>query len=124
MDLLWSDPTESEDEMGIVPHSEREPAYSIVKYGPDRIEKFLQTNHHQLILRSHGLVQNGFSKFADGQLITINSCTNYCNSYNNDACFFVIQKQFEITPKVIQPLAQSNQYWDEDQKRPPSPSTP
>ncbi len=52
----------------------------MVKFGADRVEKFLKANHHSLILRSHGITQQGFEKFgADGSLITINSFTNYCN---------------------------------------------
>ena len=39
MDLLWSDPTDHEDELGVVPNLEWDPSQSwnIVKYGPDRI---------------------------------------------------------------------------------------
>lgn len=92
MDLLWSDPTDHEEELGVVANLERDPTqvWNIVKYGPDRIDKFLKTNFHSVILRSHGIAQQGYEKFADGNLITINSFTNYCNWLNNDACFFVV----------------------------------
>ena len=67
MDLLWSDPTDHEDETGVVQNTERDPtgSLSIVKFGPDRIEKFLKTNYHSLILRSHGIAKAGFEKFAE-----------------------------------------------------------
>ncbi len=55
MDLLWSDPTDNTDETGIVANTDRDPSGSmnIVKFGQDRIEKFLKSNYHSLILRSH-----------------------------------------------------------------------
>ena len=54
VDLLWSDPTDN-GEPGIQAHQERDPngAGSIVKFGPDRVEKFLKTNNLSLIIRSH-----------------------------------------------------------------------
>lgn len=57
MDLLWSDPTDHEEELGVVANLERDPTQvrNIVKYGPDRIDKFLKTNFHSVILRSHGI---------------------------------------------------------------------
>jgi len=93
-----------------------------VKFGPDRIEKFLKTTYHSLILRSHGITKAGFEKFADAQLITINSFTNYCNTLGNDGCFIVVQKKFEVTPKIIKPLKDSGKYWMSEQTRPLSPN--
>lgn len=124
MDLLWSDPAEPDEDRGVSPHLERDPKrdLGITKFGSDRIEKFLKTNEFSLILRSHNSVPHGFEKFADDQLITINSCTNYCNKMGNDAAFFVVQKKFEITPKVIKPLKDSEKLWLPEQKRDPSPS--
>lgn len=68
VDILWSDPTLNEDESGIVPNTERDPKglMNVVKYGPDRVEKFLKNNNHQLIIRSHQVEKAGFGKFADG----------------------------------------------------------
>lgn len=103
--------------MGIVQNSERDPGgkRNLVKFGPDRIDKFLKANYHYIILRSHDIISAGYSKFADGQCISINSCTNY-NNYNNDAGFFVVQKKFEMTPKIIRPLKDSGKYWLSEQK--------
>lgn len=118
IDLLWSEPTDSEDQLGIVNNTERDPAgkRNMVKYGPDRIEKFLKTNLHYIILRSHDIIKEGYTKFADGQCITINSCTDYMNQYNNHAGFFVVQKKFEMTPKIIKPLSDSSKYWQSEAK--------
>mmetsp|Transcript_10456 Transcript_10456/g.11930 ORF Transcript_10456/g.11930 Transcript_10456/m.11930 type:complete len:226 (+) Transcript_10456:1173-1850(+) len=75
VDLLWSEPTDSDTEMGVVSNSERDTTgkRNLVKFGPDRVEKFLKTNYHFMILRSHDIVSGGYSKFADGNCITINS---------------------------------------------------
>jgi len=118
VDLIWSEPTDSESETGIVQNTERDPTgkRNIVKFGPDRIDKFLKANYHYIILRSHDIVKSGYSKFADGQCITINSCTDYVGTYNNDAGFFVVQKKFEMTPKIIRPLKSSEKYWLAEQK--------
>jgi protein phosphatase len=55
VDLLWSDPTDNEEEMGIHPNQIRDPLgqNNIMKFGPDRVEKFLKTNNMSMILRSH-----------------------------------------------------------------------
>jgi diadenosine tetraphosphatase ApaH/serine/threonine PP2A family protein phosphatase len=118
VDLLWSEPTGSDTEMGIVKNTERDPSgkRNLVKFGPDRVEKFLKSNMHYIILRAHDIVSGGYSKFADGQCITINSCTNYIGKYNNDAGFFVVQKKFELTPKIIRPLSTIEGNWQTEQK--------
>lgn len=52
---MWSDPTDSEEELGIIPNLVRDPTgqNNIMKFGVDRVEKFLKTNSMSLILRSH-----------------------------------------------------------------------
>lgn len=46
MDLLWSDPCNSEDQMGMHPNTVRDPAKTnnIMSYGADQVEKFLKVN--------------------------------------------------------------------------------
>ena len=43
VDILWSDPTENDQEYGIQPNYVRDPSGSgnIVKFGPDRVKQFL-----------------------------------------------------------------------------------
>ncbi len=55
IDLLWSDPTDKEEDYGIIANLERDPQGSnnITKFGPDRVEKFLKANNLSMILRSH-----------------------------------------------------------------------
>jgi hypothetical protein len=33
------------------------------------------------------------------------------NKFNNDAGFFVVQKRFEMTPKIIRPLKDFGKNW-------------
>eukprot|EP00330_Aristerostoma_sp_ATCC50986_P005592 CAMPEP_0114587074 /NCGR_PEP_ID=MMETSP0125-20121206/10129_1 /TAXON_ID=485358 ORGANISM="Aristerostoma sp., Strain ATCC 50986" /NCGR_SAMPLE_ID=MMETSP0125 /ASSEMBLY_ACC=CAM_ASM_000245 /LENGTH=216 /DNA_ID=CAMNT_0001782811 /DNA_START=1577 /DNA_END=2227 /DNA_ORIENTATION=+ len=44
VDILWSDPTDSDTELGIQQNTIRDPGGTgnIVKFGPDRVQKFLQ----------------------------------------------------------------------------------
>lgn len=68
VDLLWSDPMDSEEEMGIAPNLTRDPLgqNNIMKFGPDRVDKFLKNNSLSMILRSHQIVTDGIDRFAQG----------------------------------------------------------
>lgn len=89
----------------VVPNLTRDPlsANNIVKFGVGRVEKFLKANQLSMILRTHQISPEGIDRFAQGQLITINSCTDYCNKFGNDACFIIIQKKIIVSPKIIKP---------------------
>lgn len=124
IDILWSDPSENDKEVGIKSNSIRDPTTSgnIVCFGPDRVEKFLKDNKLELIIRGHECVMDGFERFAKGQLITVFSATDYCGKHKNAGAALVVQKNFEIVPKLIFPIdttAQTN--WIENNKRPPTP---
>jgi hypothetical protein len=92
IDLLWSDPTDSEEELGIQANQVRDPnsQCNISKFGADMVEKFITTNKMAMILRSHQTCPDGIDRFASGQCITITSCTDYGHQYSNDACFLVV----------------------------------
>ena len=49
---------------------------------PDRVTEFCKRNKLQLIIRAHECVMDGFERFAQGQLITLFSATNYCGTQN------------------------------------------
>ena len=97
IDLLWSDPLPKEEETKNEweKNKDRDPDGSrgIVQFGLSRVEKFLKSNNHSLLLRSHQIVPTGYSNY-ESQVISINSCTNYCNEFGNDACFLMVQKKF------------------------------
>uniref|UniRef100_A0A2N9GJU6 Serine/threonine-protein phosphatase n=1 Tax=Fagus sylvatica TaxID=28930 RepID=A0A2N9GJU6_FAGSY len=101
MDLLWSDPTENDSVEGLRPNA-RGPG--LVTFGPDRVTDFCKKNKLQLIVRAHECVMDGFERFAQGQLITLFSATNYCGTANNAGAILVVGRGLVVVPKLIHPL--------------------
>ena len=56
---------------------------SFMSSQPDRVTDFCKRNKLQLIIRAHECVMDGFERFAQGQLITLFSATNYCGEINS-----------------------------------------
>ncbi len=106
LDVLWSDTTGNDEELGIKRDTVRDPnsSGSIYKFGPDRVERFLKTNGLDLLVRAHECVMDGIERFAKGQLITVFSATDYCGKHRNAGAMLVLQKNYEIVPKLIYPL--------------------
>lgn len=127
MDILWSDPTDNDDELGIQPNIQRDSNNygNIVKYGPDIVKSFLQNNGLSYIIRAHECVLDGFERFAGGSLITLFSATDYCRRHNNAGAMIIIKNNFEMVPHLIYPPDGGNKHWIEDEdyykKRPPTP---
>ncbi|CAD2100999.1 protein phosphatase containing kelch-like domains, putative [Plasmodium vinckei lentum] len=127
-DLLWSDPTDNDSVLGTIPNDIRDPDGTghIVKYGPDRVHKFLEDNDLQLIIRAHECVMDGFERFAGGKLITLFSATNYCNSHKNAGALLFIRRDLTVIPKLIYPAKDEVRFfstWDTKmtELRPPTP---
>lgn len=124
IDILWSDPTDNDNELGIQVNNVRDPngTGSIVRFGPDRVEQFLKLNKMSLIIRAHECVMDGFERFAKGQLITLFSATDYCAKHKNAGAILVMQKNYDIVPKLIFPVESGSGNWGESgDKRPPTP---
>ncbi len=127
VDILWSDPTDSDIEVGIQPNVTRDPTGvgNIVKFGPDRVNEFLKNNNLSLILRAHECVMDGFERFAGGQLITVFSATDYCGKHKNAGSILLLTNRFEIKPYLIYPNTIMNRNWDNSEEtlklRPPTP---
>jgi len=113
IDLLWSDPHETEEENGFTHNFNRDPQKqnNIVNFGPDNLNAFFKRNNLNMMIRSHSVCPEGIERYSDN-LITITSCTNHSNIHENDASLLVIQKKLIISPKIIKPLA-STQNWME-----------
>ncbi|XP_023738466.1 serine/threonine-protein phosphatase BSL1 isoform X2 [Lactuca sativa] len=120
MDLLWSDPTENDSVEGLRPNA-RGPG--LVTFGPDRVSDFCKRNKLQLIIRAHECVMDGFERFAQGQLITLFSATNYCGTANNAGAILVIGRGLMIVPKLIHPLPPPLQSPETSPERPPQDDT-
>ena len=97
---------------------------------PDRVVDFCKKNKLQLIIRAHECVMDGFERFAQGQLITLFSATNYCGKHNflqcsalhevvlrsnvtvnmhigtanNAGAILVVGRGLVVVPKLIHPL--------------------
>lgn len=127
VDILWSDPTDSDTETGIQPNTTRDPTGvgNIVKFGPDRVNDFLKNNNLGLIIRAHECVMDGFERFSGGQLITLFSATDYCGKHKNAGAILYLTNKFEIKPYLIYPFDCPNKNWDNSEEamkiRPPTP---
>lgn len=106
MDILWSDPTDNDNEFGIQPNIMRDSRNygNIVKFGPDIVDKFLNTNKLSMIIRAHECVLDGFERFNGGKLITLFSATDYCKRHKNAGAMLIINNNFEIIPHLIYPI--------------------
>lgn len=127
VDILWSDPTENDNELGIHPNSVRDPegTGNIVKFGPDIVKKFLKANNLLKIIRAHECVNDGMERFAGGDLITVFSATNYCGKHKNAGAMLCLKKNYEIMARLIYPQSLATNNWIEDEdmlrNRPPTP---
>ncbi|CAK79408.1 unnamed protein product (macronuclear) [Paramecium tetraurelia] len=105
LELLWSDPCLSEEELENQPNPERDIFQNrqIIRFGTNRVSKFLQENNLNIIIRSHEPTQEGFER-QNNNVITVFSCPDYGpNSQNNKGSMLTISKRGEIIPKVILP---------------------
>ena len=102
VDLLWSDPDDSI--VGVKPHTVRDPKgiRNIVKFGPDRVNQFLQLNNFSKIIRSHEVVMGGFAQISGGDVITLTSATNYCGQTGNLAALCSVNKAMKLKCKGLQ----------------------
>eukprot|EP00398_MALV-I-01_sp_L67-1_P001006 gene1006-245_t len=107
-DLLWSDPSDSDNIKGVSTNETRDPDGTgrIVKFGPDRVEQFLATNNLSMIIRAHECVMDGFERFAGGKLITLFSATDYCGHHKNAGALLFVRRDLTIVPKLIYPVEQ------------------
>lgn len=127
VDILWSDPTDTDQELGIQPNIVRDPngTGNIVKFGPDRVNNFLNQNKLTHILRAHECVMDGFERFANGKLITVFSATDYCGRHKNAGAILILKRNLTIVPKMIYPTENPHRNWIDDEdylkKRPPTP---
>eukprot|EP00931_Biecheleriopsis_adriatica_P020781 TRINITY_DN13787_c0_g1_i5.p1 TRINITY_DN13787_c0_g1~~TRINITY_DN13787_c0_g1_i5.p1 ORF type:complete len:835 (-),score=136.92 TRINITY_DN13787_c0_g1_i5:87-2591(-) len=128
-DLLWSDPSDNDSIGGVTQNETRDPDGTgrIVKFGPDRVESFLEQNKPlSMIIRAHECVMDGFERFANGRLITLFSATDYCGHHKNAGALLFIRRDLTVVPKLIYPVERTATMWDPMvmQQRPPTPPRP
>lgn len=130
LEALWSDPSPNDSIEGFSKNSKRNYGGSsqLIQYGHDKVQEFLGNNGLELIVRSHDNPMEGLQSNPQGNLLSITSCSNYCGTNGNYGCILVVQKTFEITPKLLlPPQDQIIKIWNDDKEllknRPPTPTT-
>jgi serine/threonine-protein phosphatase 5 len=83
-DILWSDP---KDSFGISPS----PRGDTVLFGPDITRQFLERNNLELLMRSHQVVDAGYSVDHDGKCVTVFSAPNYVGKVGNKGAFAIVK---------------------------------
>ena len=91
-DIVWSDPSDDIEEFSPNPRG------SGVLYGPGAIERFLDLNHYQLLIRGHQCTANGVHLFANSMGLTVFSCSDYSITEKNKcgACYVRSLNDIEI----------------------------
>ncbi|KAJ6011031.1 hypothetical protein N7451_002443 [Penicillium sp. IBT 35674x] len=97
-DLLWSDPTDTDEDW--------EPNKRGVSYtfGKKVIINFLQRHDFDLICRGHMMVDDGYEFFQDQILVTLFSAPNYCGEFNNWGAIMTVSDVLTCSFKHLKPL--------------------
>ncbi|KAJ1728481.1 Palmitoyl-protein thioesterase 1, partial [Coemansia sp. Benny D160-2] len=80
---LWSDP---QPQKGRSPN----PRGTVIQYGPDVTKEFCDTNGLTMVIRSHQQMEEGYEIAHDGQMVTVFSAPNYCDSFGNKGAYIRI----------------------------------
>jgi len=96
-DLLWSDPSDGQIDFGA---NDRGVS---VSFGPNVVQKFLQKEGLDLIVRAHQVVEDGYEFFAGRGLVTIFSAPNYCGEFDNAAAVLTIEENLQCSFQVLKP---------------------
>jgi len=102
-DLLWSDPDN-------VPTWIASPRGVGFLFGQKHSEQFNHTNGIEMICRAHQMVNEGYNKTHDENVLTIFSAPNYCYRCGNQAAILEIDEnsnmnylQFDAAPRRGEP---------------------
>ena len=106
IDLLWSEYSDDIDNIDINIERDKYKKGFIVKYGKERLNKFLDDNKINLLITSHMFVSGGFCTFNNDKLLVVFSATNYMNKMRNVGGMINIakknvNKKMNIIPKLI-----------------------
>ncbi|KAK8888683.1 hypothetical protein M9Y10_033417 [Tritrichomonas musculus] len=96
-DLMWSDPSTT-----VSFYIESERGYGCV-FGQDAIIKFCRSQNYEKVIRAHQCVAPGVEEVLHGKVITVFSCSNYCDTCQNLAGYICIRGN-TISQVQLQPL--------------------
>ena len=124
IDLLWSEYADDINDLDVNLERDKKKYGFIVKYGKDRLNKFLSDNKLQMLITSHQFIPEGFMSFNDGSLLTVFSATNYMDKCGNVGGMLYIAKKVRdkpmcIIPKLINVYESKKEYYRKDKS--PSP---
>ena len=102
-EVLWNDPVSSRDfetnltmlrtrgsllryPSGFLPNSKRGTAYY---FSDIAVDAFLEANRFSHIIRGHEVIPDGFTFHSGGKVLTIFSCSKYCEMLNSAAVALV-----------------------------------
>ena len=91
-EFLWSDPEEIND-------WEPNPRGAGVIFGVQLVDKFLNTNKVNFIVRAHQLILEGYKAHFNNKLYTVWSAPNYCYRCKNDAAIMKLDQN--LNPNFI-----------------------
>ena len=106
IDLLWSEYSDDIDNVDMNIERDKYKKGFIVKFGKERLNKFLDDNKINLLITSHQFVQGGFCTFNNDKILIVFSATNYMNECGNVGGMITIakknaNKRMNIIPKLI-----------------------
>lgn len=100
--MLWSEYSEDIDEVEINEDRDIKKTGSILKYGKERLNRFIQDNNLMMVISSHQFINEGVKSFSNNKLLVVYSVTNFMDKYNNMGGMISINKNStQITPKLI-----------------------
>jgi hypothetical protein len=102
LDLVWSEYSDSVNDLAINDERDINKSGFIVKYGRDRLNRFMMENNVALLVTSHMWIAEGVKKFANDKIVVVYSATNYCDKAMNLGGLLNINKySTTIVPKLI-----------------------
>jgi protein phosphatase len=102
IDLLWSEYSDEISEIAVNEERDITKSGFILKYGKDRLNKFLQDNKLNILITAHQWISDGIKSFNSDKLVIVHSSTNYMDKYGNIGGMLNITKNSQyIIPKLI-----------------------
>jgi diadenosine tetraphosphatase ApaH/serine/threonine PP2A family protein phosphatase len=103
LDLLWSEYSDDINEVAINEERDISKSGFILKYGKDRVNKFLQDNGLSMLITSHQLINEGIKSYNNDKVLIVYSASNYMDKYNNHGGMVNITKNSAfLHPKLIE----------------------
>jgi protein phosphatase len=102
LDILWSEYSDDIQELAINEERDLTKSGFILKYGKERLNKFLLENNISLLITSHQCLLEGVKSFNNDKLLTVFSASNYMDKFNNLAgMVYITKNSSQIIPKLI-----------------------